>query len=158
MQMYARVCVCIVKIERNKEMDSFYRRKEGRKEVALSFRALKENRISRDVSLDQIHRNVFQDRADNFSFPCGPKQDNQLLPLTGNIISKQDVNFVRDWLFDTDIRYIVSRSFESLVKSSPLSKLFRIIQIKIFTKNEFFFIYIYIKGDLLLWVYILGNL
>lgn len=96
MQMYARVCVCIVKIERNEEMDSFYRRKEGRKEVALSFRALKENRISRDVSLDRIHRNVFQDRADNFSFPCGPKQDNQLLPLTGNIISKQDVNFIRN--------------------------------------------------------------
>lgn len=116
-------CPCALKIERKRWIHFT----EGSRVIAL-----KENWISRDVSLDHIHQNVFEDRVDNFSFPCGPKQDddNQLLLRRVKyeiLFQSKIVNFIKDWLFDTDILPDAIDCVEALIKSSSLSKLFGII-------------------------------
>lgn len=70
----ANVCLSMCFGNRTQEMDSFYRRKSR-------YRFEGELNLSRCISRSYSSSNVFEDRVDNFSFPCGPKQDddNQLL-------------------------------------------------------------------------------
>lgn len=108
---------------RTQEMDSFYRRKSR-------YRFEGELNLSRCISRSYSSSNVFEDRVDNFSFPCGPKQDddNQLLLRRVNRKYYFKARSLTSLKIDcTDILPDAIDCVEALIKSSSLSKLFGII-------------------------------